>query len=295
MLDRECVEFLQWALPQLNRPWAGFRKVRRQLCRRIERRCRALALANVAAYRNYLEHHPDEWPRLDALCPITISCFYRDTAMWAALAAEVLPTLARSVGARDELVLRAASIGCASGEEPYTLMLAWQFAVAPQFPGMRFEVTATDVVDAVLERARIGCFADGNLRLLPPAWREHAFERVGERWCLRARYRDGVTFFRQDLRAALPLHTFDLILCRNLVFTYFDTPIQRMLLTRLLTRLAPGGALVIGRRERLPAGAAHLAPWPNAERQGIFRYAPSPAAATRYGATASATMREPEA
>jgi len=28
MQDRECVALLQWALPRLQRPWAGFRKVR---------------------------------------------------------------------------------------------------------------------------------------------------------------------------------------------------------------------------------------------------------------------------
>ena len=271
MHDRECIAFLQWALPRLRRPWAGFRKVRNQLCRRIERRRRALALADVAAYRAYLEAHSDEWRALDALCPITISCFYRDTAMWEALATEVLPPLARREGMH---AVQAVSLGCASGEEPYTLMLAWQFAVAPQFPGLRLAVTATDVVEAVLERARVGCYPAGSLKLLPPAWREHGFERVGGQFCLRARFREGVTFLRQDLRTALPDQQFDLMLCRNLVFTYFDTPTQQLLLARLLAHLQPGGALVIGRREALPAGAVGLAPWPNAERQAIYRYTP---------------------
>jgi chemotaxis protein methyltransferase CheR len=72
----------------------------------------------------------------------------------------------------------------------------------------------------------------------------------------------------------LPERQFDLILCRNLVFTYFDTPTQQAMLARLLTHLQPGGALVIGRREALPAGAGGLLPWPKVERQGIFRYTP---------------------
>jgi len=185
-----------------------------------------------------------------------------------------LPDLARRAVARGAHAVQAASLGCASGEEPYTLMLAWLFAVAPQFPGFRFEVTATDVVEAVLERARAGCYAAASLKLLPPAWREHGFERVGERFCLRGRFREGVTFLRQDLRTGLPERQFDLILCRNLAFTYFDTPIQQAMLARLCAHLQPGGALVIGRRESLPAGAGGLAPWPNAERQAIFRYTP---------------------
>jgi len=274
MQDRECVAFLQWTLPRLQRPWSGFRKVRNQVCRRIERRRRALALPDVAAYRSYLETHPDEWQALDDLCTITISCFYRDTAMWEALTAEVLPELARRAVARGAHSLHAASLGCASGEEPYTLTLAWQFAVAPQFPGLDLEVTATDVVEAVLERARVACYPATSLKLLPPAWHEHGFERVGVRICLRARFRAGVTLLRQDLRMALPRRQFDLILCRNLAFTYFDTPAQQAMLARLLAHLMPGGALVIGRREVLPAGAGGLVSWPKAERQAIFRYAP---------------------
>lgn len=274
MQDRECVALLQWALPRLQRPWAGFRKVRNQVCRRIERRRRALALPDVAAYRNYLETYPDEWHTLDDLCAITISCFYRDTALWEVLTTEVLPELAHRAVARGARALQAASLGCASGEEPYTLMLAWQFAVAPQFPGLDLEVTATDVVEAVLERARVACYPATSLKLLPPAWHEHGFERIGLRFCLRARFRAGVTFLRQDLRTALPEGPFDLIFCRNLAFTYFDTPAQQVILARLLTHLKPGGAFVIGRREALPAGTGGLVPWPKAERQAIFRYAP---------------------
>jgi chemotaxis protein methyltransferase CheR len=273
MQDRECVGFLQWALPRLQRPWAGFRKVRNQLCRRIERRWRVLGLADAAAYRAYLESHPDEWQHLDALCPITISCFYRDTAMWDSLAADVLPELAHRAVARNARTLHAASIGCASGEEPYTLMLAWHFALAPRFPMLQPEITATDVVEPVLERARIGCYAASSLKLLPAAWREHAFECVGEQWCLRTRFRDGVTFMRQDMRDALPDLQFDLILCRNLLFTYFDVPTQREALARLLAHLRPGGALVVGRREVLPVEVTPLTPWPSIRPRGIFHHA----------------------
>jgi chemotaxis protein methyltransferase CheR len=274
MQDRECIAFLQWALPQLKRPWAGFRKVRGQLCRRIERRWRELALADTAAYRAYLESQPDEWAQLDALCPITISCFYRDTAMWEALASAVLPALAHQAHARGTHMLHAASLGCASGEEPYTLMLAWQFAVAPQFPALRLGITATDVVETVLARAQAACYPASSLKLLPLAWREHGFERVGDNWCLRERFRTGVTFFQQDLRAPLPPQRFDLMLCRNLLFTYFDVATQQSLLAHLCALLEPGGAFVIGRREQLPPDTTGFQPWPGGERQGIFRYQP---------------------
>lgn len=271
MKDSECTDFLQWALPRLHRPWRGFRKVRGQVCKRVDRRLRELGLSDAHAYRAYLASHPHEWPILDALCPITISVFYRDTAVFDAVAASVLPELARAARARSQKNLRALCVGCACGEEPYTLALAWHFAVAPAFPGTELHIIATDVLEEVLARARDGCYAAGSLKLLPAAWRTGAFERKNDVRCLKPEFRERIEFVRQDVRAGLPAGPFDLILCRNLVFTYFDVPAQRELLTRISQELREGGALVIGAREALPLGSNALVDWPSAARRGIFR------------------------
>jgi chemotaxis protein methyltransferase CheR len=57
MTDTECVDFLQWALPRLGLRWQGFRKVRRQVCRRESGRIAELGLGEADAYRFYLERH----------------------------------------------------------------------------------------------------------------------------------------------------------------------------------------------------------------------------------------------
>lgn len=223
------------------------------------------------AYREYLEQYPAEWEILDRLCPITISSFYRDKAVFDFLGATLLPQLARDAvehGAHD---LRALSIGCASGEEPYTLMLVWRFSVASRFPPLALHAIATDVLEEMLKRAHTACYSSSSLKLLPEAWRAQAFERAGNRYCLRAEFRQGIEFVQQDVHTTLPDERFNLILCRNLVFTYFDEDTQRHILARLLTRLSPGGALVIGRRETLPSGTGGLIPWPGAEALGIFQ------------------------
>jgi hypothetical protein len=63
MKDSDCIAFLQWALPCLGHRWPGYRKVRRQVCKRVDRRIRALGLAGIEEYRAYLETHRDEWAR----------------------------------------------------------------------------------------------------------------------------------------------------------------------------------------------------------------------------------------
>jgi chemotaxis protein methyltransferase CheR len=63
-----------------------------------------------------------------------------------------------------------------------------------------------------------------------------------------------VEIIEQDIRKEMPEGPFDLVLCRNLVFTYFDVALQVVLLERLLRRMVPSGVLVIGGHESLPAG-----------------------------------------
>lgn len=269
MTDADCVRLLQWALPRLGLEFAGYRKVRRQVCRRIQRRAAELGLGGVEAYRAYLERHEEEWEVLDGFCHVTISRFFRDRGVFAFLADEVLPALARSALARGEHELRVWSAGCASGEEPYSIALAGEFSLAPGFPGLRLHILATDVDEAMLERARAACYEASSLKELPPGWRERAFlERCGE-WCLREELRRKVTVARHDVRRQAPDGPFDLVLCRNLAFTYFDLALQRLVAAKLAAALRPGGALVLGSHERLPDGLGAFEPW--AETLRVYR------------------------
>jgi chemotaxis protein methyltransferase CheR len=256
--ERDCVDFLQWALPQLRMRWAGFRKVRRQVCKRIARRRHELGLPDLAAYHAYLETHPGEWSVLDAMCRVTISRFYRDAGVFAALGREVLPALARS-----SATVAAWSVGCASGEEPYTLALLWKLELRARFPNTELTVLGTDVDRALLRRAEEGCYSRASLKELPKAWLR-AFEERDSLVCLETPYREPVRFVEQDIRAGSPDGRFDLILCRNLVFTYFELDLQREVLARLAESLHPGGALVVGAHETLPDQSPLFTPWPKA-------------------------------
>jgi chemotaxis protein methyltransferase CheR len=270
MKDTACVDFLQWALPRLKMRWPGFRKVRRQVCKRIDRRYQALGLPDVAVYRAYLEIHPEEWPVLDSLCRISISRFYRDRGVFDCLRQTVYPTLAELALARGETELRCWSIGCASGEEPYTLKLLWELDLQPRFPALTCRLITTDADPHMLQRAQKGCYPVSSLKELPSEWRETAFVRSGEEYCLREKFRTGLEFRCQDIRSRQPEETFHLVLCRNLVFTYFEGFLQQQVLPQITRRLLPGGGLVIGQTESLPDDTVSLIPW--FPRLGIFRF-----------------------
>ena len=71
---------------------------------------------------------------------------------------------------------------------------------------------------------------------------------------LSGQVRSQVSFVGHDLRDETPFsRPFHLICCRNLAFTYFDAPSQAAVLEKLCGKLSPGGALVIGCHEELPA------------------------------------------
>lgn len=267
--DAECVELLRWALPRLGLRWEGFRRVRRQVCRRIARRIAEVGAGDAAGYRALLEASPGEWEALDALCRVTISRFFRDREVWAALRDEVLPAEAREASLRGEGTLRCWSAGCASGEEPYGLAIVFRLAVAPAFPDLGLRVVATDLDGAVLARARRARYADATLRDLPAEWREAAFERRAGELCLREQFREGVEFLHQDLRREMPDGPFRVVLCRNLAFTYFDLAGQRAVLAGIAARLAPGGCLVVGAHESLPEPAGRFRRWNG--RRALFR------------------------
>src|SRR5574341_1404341 len=126
MRDPDCVAFLQWVLPRLRLRWPGFRRVRRQVCKRLDRRLRELGLSGLPEYRSYLEAYPSEWAGLDRLCWISISRFYRDKAVFQCLEREVLPQLAERASAGGEGEFRCWSVGCAAGEEAYTMAILWK-------------------------------------------------------------------------------------------------------------------------------------------------------------------------
>lgn len=256
MTDADCIAFLQWALPRLHLRWDGFRRVRRQVCRRIDRRRATLGLADVAAYRHLLETTADEWGVLDGLCRVTISRFARDRGVWTDLVAGVLPRLAREAKAAGRPAVRAWSAGCGAGEEPYTLAIAWELAIAPHEPGVAVDILATDVDEVQLGRAATARYPAGTLRELPDAWRRAAFDRAGDEEHLRDRFRASIRFARHDVRTPPPAAAFDLVLCRNLAFTYLDEPGQRAAAATFHAVLREGGVLVVGVHERLPEGVA---------------------------------------
>lgn len=266
MTDRECVEFLQWALPKIRMRWAGFRKVRRQVCRRISRRIASLDLPDGDAYRARLQSDPGEWKILASCCRVTISRFYRDRGVFDHVGSVVLPRLA----ARGDTELSCWSAGCASGEEAYTVSILWTLRAPRSSAYKTLSVIGTDSDPVMLDRARRAVYPASALKDLPPELAAKAFRRSGRAFELRRRFNQDVRFEQGDIRESMPAGPFDVILCRNLAFTYFEPVLQKELLDKMIARLRAGGALVTGKHESPPAAGAGL----RAEAPAVYERVP---------------------
>jgi len=268
MTDADCVEFLQTVLPRLGLHWPGYRKVRGLVRKRLGKRLRELRISGLRAYARYLENHREEWDRLDELCRIPISRFYRDRDVFEHLEDEVLPALAQTAAAQGRNELACWSACCASGEEPYTLALLWRLRVNRRFPRLQMHIVATDIDAHLLERARSGCYRSSSLKTLPQDLLAAGFIRRETQFCVGEELR-AIEFLQQDIRKVVPDAEFDLVLCRNAVLTYMAPPLRRQVVQRVISRVRPGGALVIGIHESLPGDLNEITPWPAA--RAIYR------------------------
>jgi chemotaxis protein methyltransferase CheR len=216
------------------------------LRRRIAVRMRAKGAASLEQYTALLDIDPGEYERLVDALTINVTKFYRNRETWDVLAHRVLPALwERRAGS-----IRCWSVGCASGEEPYTLaILLHELARESARRGM-IRIDATDLDSGALARAESGEFESSAFDEMPDPLIARYFGREAPRR-LDPEIQRLVKFRHHDLlTAAPPAPPYDLILCRN-VLIYFDRRTQERVFERFVDALASDGYLVLGKVESL--------------------------------------------
>ncbi|NJC88716.1 MAG: protein-glutamate O-methyltransferase CheR [Desulfuromonas sp.] len=215
--------------------------------RRIAKRLRNSGASDFAGYLALLAADEGELDALLATLSIHVSQFFRNPDTFMALERHVLPDLFRLVRATGRRELRLWSVGCAGGEEPYSLALLVD-ELAPV--GLKIDILATDVSEPVLESAREARYEPARLAEVPPPVLARYFTAEGERFRLIEPVRSRVRFERHNVMTSAEFPLADLILCRN-VLIYFTREEQARILARFASALPEGGALVLGRAETL--------------------------------------------
>ncbi len=217
------------------------------LSRRIGRRMQTVGVADADAYVEYLEVHPDEFEQLFNTILINLSSFFRDPDAWDHLRSDALPAI---LSAKPGSPLRAWSAGCATGQEPYSIVMLVAEELGADAVKDRLKVYATDLDADALETARQAEYSEREVEGVPPELLEKYFRPVGSRYAFSPDLRRSVIFGRHDLLQDAPISRTDLLLCRNTLM-YFNADVQAQLIQRLHFSLADDGFLMLGKVEML--------------------------------------------
>ncbi|HXV21945.1 MAG TPA: chemotaxis protein CheB, partial [Desulfuromonadales bacterium] len=227
--------------------------------RRIERRMGIHQIDRIATYVRYLQENPQEVELLFRELLIGVTNFFRDPAAWAHLQEEAIPVLL--AGHPTGRVLRAWSAGCSTGEEAYTLAIAFKEVLAKVKPKASFtlQIFATDLDRDAIDKARQGVYpaniaADVSAERLQRFFvKESSGYRVGKE------IREMVTFATQNVIMDPPFTKLDILICRNLLI-YLTPELQKKLLPLFHYSLNPGGVLFLGSAENVSAHTDLFAP-----------------------------------
>jgi chemotaxis methyl-accepting protein methylase len=248
----EYKEFLKTTLPPLGLRWRRFRG--KSIRKRISGRMQQLNLRTWSEYKSHLSEHEEERNLLTSILTVTISRFWRNGSLFQRLENIWLPALLESMD--PEAPLQIWSVGCASGEEPYSLLILWEESFADS--GRRLRLLASDSDSHCLERARQACYPASSFREMPLDLRQKYCINERGTFSLRGDLTERIEWFEHNLIWEAPPLKNHFIFCRNLVYTYFTDSLQQEITQRFHQALAAHGFLVVGRKDRLPHGTAGL-------------------------------------
>jgi chemotaxis protein methyltransferase CheR len=211
--------------------------------RRVERRMRELCLDSFAAYHLALRSATaggGELGRLIDEITTNETYFFRERRQLTALVSEILPEALLQRRERGGGPVTVWSAGCASGEEPYTIvMMAMEAGIDPS---TSLRVYAADISRRMLQRARQGTYRESSFRETDPGLRARYFAEKDGQWRISDEVRKHVDFLHLNLldrgKIAL-LGALDVILCRN-VLIYFEPAVKADLVRRFRAALLGG-------------------------------------------------------
>ena len=224
---------------------------------KLEPRAIALGCDSYLDYYYILKYDDrgaEEWLRVMDAFSVQETYFWRESDQIRALVDHVVPQHFLS----SNLPFRIWSAACATGEEPYSLVIALREAGWGNHP---IEIHASDASQAALAKARSCLYRERSFRSLPAGLREKYFESEGDSSRLRPEISSRVTFHwanlvRLDETESLA-GTMNVIFCRN-VFIYFSTATIQRVVDVFAQRVPPGGHLFIGASESLLKLTSHF-------------------------------------
>ncbi|MDQ3296252.1 MAG: PAS domain-containing protein [Myxococcota bacterium] len=241
---------------------------RATLYRRIARRMQVCETPTLADYQRYLRDHPRELASLLRDFLISVTCFFRDTEAYDALAQHVIPRLFANRAAGEQIRVWVA--GCASGEEAYSIgmLLAEHASRGADRPSI--QVFATDIDEEALAEARAGRYPEAIAVDVSPERLARFFVHENRGYRVAKELREMMLFSPHNVLRDPPFSRLDLVSCRNLLI-YMNRDAQDRALNTFHFALRPEGYLFLGSSETVETASIQYAPVDGAQRLFIRR------------------------
>ena len=256
--------------------------------RRITRR---MVLNRHETLRHYAASLKDNVKELDSLYSdalINVTSFFRNADAFDAIKRKIFPKLLHR---RGDDPMRVWVLGCSTGQEAYSLAMAFTEAAGKAHRPPKLQVFATDLNEANLEKARAGLYARTAVQDLSPERLKRFFVEEDGGYRIIKTLREQVVFARQNLISDPPFSRMDLISCRN-VMIYLESSLQKKALPSFHYALKPGGFLFLGASESIGGFTDLFAPVD--KRQKIFSKKAAPLQAFQLPMAADRPERPPE-
>jgi two-component system, chemotaxis family, CheB/CheR fusion protein len=221
--------------------------------RRITRRMALSRHGTLEAYATFLQGSVRELDALYADMLIGVTSFFRNPEAFAALQRELFPKL---LAQETESPVRVWVLGCSTGQEAYSLAMAYAECAGRHVRARPLQIFATDLNEAVLIKARAGLYVKNVVQDLSAERLQRFFIEEQGGYRIKKELRQLVVFARQNVLNDPPFSHMDLISCRN-VLIYIEPELQRKIVPMFHYALNPGGTLFLGASESI-AGFTHL-------------------------------------
>jgi len=223
---------------------------RSTLHRRITRRMVLHKFEDLQQYLEYMRAHREEVEALYDDILINVTSFFRDPDAYEVLKTHVFPSLTAD-RSRHEAV-RVWALGCSTGEEAYSIAMAYTEFAEANGRRVPIQIFATDLNGAGIEKARTGLYAKGIEQDVSPERLRRFFSEIDGSYRITKPIRDMCVFARQNVLADPPFSRMDLVACRN-VLIYLEPVLQQRLIPMLHYSLRNHGFLWLGTSESIGA------------------------------------------
>ncbi len=218
------------------------------LYRRVTRRMVFQKMDGLREYAQFLSQSPAEVEALYQDILISVTSFFRDPSAFEALKKLVFPRLIENRSRHDPV--RLWTLGCSTGQEAYSLAMAFMEAAEEAGSSVPFQLFATDLNPTGIEKARAGVYSKEIAQDVSPARLQRFFTEVNGNYRIAKSIRDACVFSRHNVLADPPFSRIDLISCRNLLI-YLEPVLQQRIVPTLHYALKPAGCLWLGGSETI--------------------------------------------